>query len=240
MLWIFASFAFVSCSHINETPKVVEFPFAADLLNSIQSKIDRTPASIEFSAEEDKSFRRIYFSSLYHQYVTLGQHTSSENQIKFCPQFHHDKVEADSYNVPQIILYKKSSVGVKEKEYFPELVFNKNFSLKDYERTIQKELETLCEEGVSDNYYKFDNLITHHSSRSAFHKKPGAMESVLKIPIFANYYLIRMLETKNEVAFTHPNEKHFINLTRTHWFERYVSEASQVRNNLLRNKMVKR
>ena len=240
--WIMASFVFMSCSHVKETqvPTVVEFPFAADLLKSIQSQASRAPASMDLQASEEKSFRRIYFSSLYHQYVTLGRHTQSKNELQFCPQFHHDKVEVDSFNVPNIIVYKKNNVGSDEREYFPEVVFNKQFSLKDYEKSIRRELDILCEEGISDNYYKFDNLITHHAGKTSFHKNPNAMESVLKIPIFANYYLIRMLETKNEFAFSNPEEKQFIALTQTHWFDQYVTEASRVRRNLLRNKMVKR
>jgi hypothetical protein len=65
------------------------------------------------------------------------------------------------------------------------------------------------------------------------------MESVLKIPVFANFYLVKMLEIPHLKIVT-SEEKMFIGLTRTHWFENYVSEASKLRSLYIKNKMVGR
>jgi hypothetical protein len=231
----------ISCAHQSTPEKYVALPFASELLENIQKITGRQPASIEFEVSEEKSPRRVYFSSLYHQYLTLGQLLKVESLITSCPAFHHDKVETDGFTTPEIAKSKITKVSQSEKPYFPELAFNKKFSLKDHHESIREELNILCDEGVSDNYFKFDNLVTHYANKKSFHMKPEAMASVLKIPVFANYYLVKMLQ-KQEIGFqfNHPDEKRFIKMTNTSWFETYVSEASKYRNSLLKTKMVKR
>jgi hypothetical protein len=233
------SLVLVSCSHFQETPKTVEFPYAQELLEKVQAQTNREPASLTVDDVSTVSPRRVYFSALYHQYLTLGTHLGKKSNINFCPQFHHDKIQTDSSLVPRVSLYSSSNVDQEGRDFFPELAFEKRFSLRDYHAVIRSELETLCEEGVSDNFYKFDNLVTHYAARSSFHKDPKAMASVLKIPVFANFYLVKMLEIPG-LNFTSPEEKRFIQLTRTQWFENYVTEASRMRNHFIKNKMVQR
>lgn len=228
-----------SCSHFEHENKTVHFPYAEDLLQRVQSTASRMPASITTEDLSEKSPRRVYFSALYHQYITLGQYLAKKSHINVCPAFHHDKVETDSSLVPKVTMYQSTYVDADGKDFFPELAFNKDFSLRDYHMVIKQEIDILCEEGISDNFYKFDNLITHYSGKSSFHKNPKAMASVLKIPVFANFYLVKMLEIPG-VNFTSPEEKRFIKLTKTHWFENYVTEAHRMRNNFIKNKMVRR
>jgi len=229
----------VGCSHFQDTPKTVQFQFAPELLEKVQKVATRAPASIDISELSEKSPRRVYFSALYHQYLTLGQHLGNKSDLNFCPQFHHDKVETDSSLIPKVSMYPNENINPEGRNYFPELAFSRKFSLSDYHDVIKTELVTLCEEGVSDNFYKFDNLVTHYSNKQSFHQNPKAMASVLKIPVFANFYLVKMLETPG-LNVTSPEERRFIKLTQTHWFENYVVEASRIRNNFIRNKMVQR
>lgn len=233
------SFLLVGCSHVPKHEKVVQFPYAAELVEKIQLSSGRTPASVELSVEEDKSTRRVYFSSLYHQYLALGTQVEEKTEIAFCPQFHHDKVDADRYAIPALSLYRPAHVLKEGKAFFPELAFSGGVTLKDYLADLRSEIEVLCEEGVSDNFYKFDNLVTHYAHDKSFHRKPKAMESVLKIPVFANFYLIKMMSTQHGVAFIHPEEAKFIELTQTFWFRDYVIEASRMRSSYTK-KVVKR
>jgi hypothetical protein len=229
-----------SCAHYS-APKVVQFPYAPELLASIQTaSISRAPASEPLEAKEDKSSRRVYFSTLYHQFVTLGVHLKTDATLQSCPQFHHDRVEIDSYPVPTVTQVNSGSIQEEGRAFFPELVFQNKKTLATYHSDLRHEVETLCEEGLSDNFYKFDNLVTHYADKKSFHLRPQAMESVLKIPIFANFYLLKMMESKHELNFSYPEEKLFIKMTRTHWFENYVIVASQKRQAFLQNKMVKR
>jgi hypothetical protein len=230
----------VSCAHVKESPKTVQFPYATELLEKVQMKSGRrSPASMTMDEGAEKSPRRVYFSALYHQYLTLAGHLGKKASIQFCPQFHHDKIETDSGIVPKVSLHHAQEVESEGRDYFPELAFNKDFSLRDYHKVIREELNTLCEDGVSDNFYKFDNLVTHYAHRPSFHQDPKAMASVLKIPVFANFYLVKMLEIPGTLR-SSPEEKSFIKLTNTHWFENYVSEASRMRSHFIKNKMVRR
>jgi hypothetical protein len=242
-LLVLTSTFLASCSHLaQEAAQTVQFPYASELLQKVQGVQKNSGRAISSLTEEDfseKSPRRVYFSALYHQYLTLGQHLGKKAQIKFCPQFHHDKIETDAGLVPKVTLYQPQSIDEGGRDYFPELVFSKDFSLRDYHLLISSEVETLCEEGVSDNFFKFDNLITHYAHKSSFHQDPKAMASVLKIPVFANFYLVKMLEIPGK-HHTSSEEKRFIKLTRTQWFENYVTEASRLRHNFIKNKMVRR
>ena len=233
------SILFISCAHFSDTQKTVQFPYAAELLKKVQNNSGRMPASVVESDLSEKSPRRVYFSALYHQYLTLGHFLGKKTEIKSCPQFHHDKIETDSGLVPKVTLYQSSNVDSEGKDFFPELAFGKEYQLSDYHVVIRSEIEELCEEGVSDNFYKFDNLITHYAHKESFHQDPTAMTAVLKIPVFANFYLVKMLEVPG-INFTSPEEKRFIRLTRTHWFESYVSQAHQMRSSFIKNKMVRR
>lgn len=231
----------VGCSHVT-TPNHVamELPFAPELVQEMQRAANRAPASLTVENVDGKSTRRVYFTALYHQYLTLGHHLAQKEELKSCPAFHHDKIETESSIIPTFALFNSSLVGTEDKKFFPELAFNRKFSLNDHYQSIRNEIEVLCEEGLSDNYYKFDNLVTHYASKSSFHSRPDSMKSILKIPVFANYYLLKMLQAPHSVSFIHPEEKRVINMTQTHWFERYVTEAHRHRNNLIKNRMVQR
>lgn len=239
-LSLLSVFFLVSCSHVPAAKVVMQLPFAPELVEAIQKEAARAPASIQSGEVEGKSPRRVYFTALYHQYLTLSEHLNQLTDVNSCPQFHHDKIETDSSVIPKFSLFKSSKVNSDVKEYFPELVFTKSFSLQDHYQGIREEIATLCEEGVSDNYYKFDNLITHYAAKRSFHQRPDSMKSVLKIPVFANYYLLKMLQSPHAISFVHPEEKRVITMTQTHWFEKYVSEAQRMRSNFIKNRMVKR
>jgi hypothetical protein len=235
------SLMLAGCAHKITSDHQVNLPFAADLVQGIQQDAGRAPASFEWEMSDTKSSRRVYFTALYHQYLTLGRFLEVGSTITFCPQFHHDKIETDGFATPVISETKIPKIAPEGKAYFPELAFNKKFSLKDHHTSIREELDVMCEEGLSDNFYKFDNLVTHYANKKSFHLKPEAMASVLKIPVFANYYLVKMLQSHQiGFTFTHPEEKRVIVMTNTQWFEKYVTEASRVRNTLLKTQMVKR
>src|SRR5688500_4121591 len=125
------------CSHLPQTDKVVTLPFAPELLQEIQHSSGRSPASLELEVNEEKSSRRVYFSSLYHQYLSLGQYLNVESSLTFCPQFHHDKIETDAFVTPNIPATKISHVPKEERHFFPELAFNKKFSLRDYHSNLR-------------------------------------------------------------------------------------------------------
>ncbi len=226
----------VSCASYKKTEQNHHFPFAKELLVKIQgsSQVSRGPASVAMELEEGKSPRRIYFTSLYEQYLTL----SKDHSLKVCPAFHHDKIATDSKRRTMIhpVLKAKDETA---KAYFPEASLGKE-GFASYVSDVRAEIETLCETGFSDNYYKYDNLVTHYSGKSDFHRNPKAMESVLKIPVFANYYLIHMMAPRFKTAEVSGGGKEFIELTNAFWFKDYVQSASEVRLTMIKNKVVRR
>jgi hypothetical protein len=243
LLWGFSLMLF-GCAHQAPRSVAVEFPYAVELLSRIQASapVQRGPASLfAWPEKEEKSLRRTYFSVLYHQYLAFGSMLQTDSQLDFCPQFHHDKVEIEKRETQVGTSLAGVPRGLERSEYFPELAFNETFSLKDYHGSLKTELGVLCEEGVSDNYFKFDNLVTHHASKASFHRETKSMAAVLKIPVFANLYLLKMLEARPAglIEF-HPEEKRVIELTHTQWFEKYLAAATEVRSDLLRTKMVRR
>lgn len=226
----------VSCATQKSAQESHTFPFAKELLVKIQSSNSgaRTPASVSMELEEGKSPRRIYFTSLYEQYLTL----SSDKSIGVCPAFHHDKIAADSKRRSLIRPVLKTQDD-HSKAYFPEASLGRK-GFQKYVSSVRTEIENLCETGFSDNFYKYDNLVTHYSGKRDFHRNPKAMESVLKIPVFANYYLIHMMAQDHATAEVSGGGKEFITLTNAYWFQDYVHSASEVRLNMLRNKVVRR
>ena len=244
MIALFSTLVLVSCSQVVPVTSggrvAMELPFAPELVAEMQKTSARAPASLEVGDIEGKSPRRVYFTALYHQYLSLSDHLNAPTELTSCPQFHHDKLATDSVVIPKFTIFKTSGQISQSKEFFPELAFTKKFSLKDHHEDMRSEIAVLCEEGVSDNYYKFDNLVTHYASRKSFHSQSNSMKSILKIPVFANYYLLKMIQPPSSLTFVHPEERKLITMTQTHWFEKYVSEAHRMRSYLIKNHMVQR
>lgn len=215
----------VSCAHQVKAPHMVSLPYAEELLEKVQKTGARRPASVPTFEMAEVSPRRVYFSALYEQYRTLDHYLGQNEMIKSCPQFHNEKNAVDKKELAK--LEKESWGEGKDNRFFPEKTFNKE-SFVSYHQNVKSEIVTLCEDGVSDNYYKYENLVTHFANSGAFHRSKTAMKSLLKIPVFANYYIVEMMS-----AVPH-HEKKFIELSKAQWFENYVSEAGHQRKNLLK------
>lgn len=195
----------VSCSSSKVLENQVNYQIDEKLLEEIQGQMrkNRTPASL--TEELTPSTKRVYFKTLYEQYLTYTKISHAPRNIKYCPAFHLDFLEA------------QETIGVLP-------------SNKDEARVarIEKELGELCDKGVSANYYRFENLVSYHTSKKAFHQNPMSIFSLLKIPVFQNMY---ELKTTHGVAANHPR---LVELTGTYWFTSYlekikVSETSLVR-----------
>lgn len=63
-----------------------------------------------------------------------------------------------------------------------------------------KELKQLCEYGMSDNYYAFENLISDVSKDKRFTASTDNMKLLLKTTLFTNMSLIKSFEGKKEVV----------------------------------------
>jgi hypothetical protein len=138
----------------------------------------------------------------------------------------------DSYYLPEIYFSKVKNLREEKRDYFPENTFSHPEDLLSYYESIESEVRELCERGFSDNFYKYDNLITYHVGRKEFHESPRSMRALLNIPIFANYYLISMMRSPYEIDYTPAGSKEFIFKARATWFENYVSSAQKGRREI--------
>lgn len=208
---------------------------------SVQSE----EAEIEHLMKEDKkqegrALRRVYFSLLYQQYHHLSYLMTKTTDLKFCPQFHHDKTSMDEQ------IRKSSYKGELFKSmetyavYFPETNLSHNKEALDLLDNLKGELVELCDDGVTDDYYKLENVVTYFSTKESFHRSPEAMESLLKMPVFAHLYYLKTVEAPFSVADTHFNdlEQELLDRTGAKWVHQYVVEVRKKRLSIVQSAMV--
>ncbi|MBF0362503.1 MAG: hypothetical protein HQK49_15905 [Oligoflexia bacterium] len=63
-----------------------------------------------------------------------------------------------------------------------------------------KELKEMCEYGHSDQYYLFENLITHMKNNKSFRKSKESMEALLKTTIVSNMAIITSLDLELKIS----------------------------------------
>jgi len=220
-----------SCAHHSSKEIVVDLPYKEELLQEVIHKEHaRRPASLQIQ----KSNRRIYFTTLYHQYKTLARAVQSKADLDSCPQFHHDKINVDEHPLEQIQWFSKFKNEKHHDFLFPEAIFKNQSAVMSYFGSIETEVKELCENGYSDNFYKFDNLVVYHTGKNDFHQKVSSMKAVLKIPIFANFYLLKMMRNPFERLEESSELSSFIEKSNTFWFKEYVLVAQKKRHEIPR------
>lgn len=87
----------------------------------------------------------------------------------------------------------------------------------------KKELDFLCTTGKSDNYYKFENLITHIKQAGSLPKETKTIETMLKIPVFSNVLISKRFSNKssNQMAAT---TTELFNRSRFKWALQYFDD----------------
>lgn len=63
---------------------------------------------------------------------------------------------------------------------------------------ILNELEELCEDGTSENYYAYQNLITYINTKNNLAPSKESAETLLKVSLFYNMTLIESLKAHTE------------------------------------------
>lgn len=116
-----------------------------------------------------------------------------------------------------------------------------------YQRNLA-EVKTLCEEGESDNYYVFENLMRRFKSDPDFSKTITAAKAVLKVPVFANLLLLKSIDQKTnrfagtryeQINYVTRNfgffERILVSRMKVTWFDSYVQKVSMKskKNNFL-------
>jgi hypothetical protein len=98
-------------------------------------------------------------------------------------------VSKDS-NHPSIAEYMVSN----DKGNVTEVVKN---ALNLHTRKTYDEVKELCEYGSSDNYYIFENLITHSSKVGPFKASQESLKTLFKTTLFANMAILTSIKKTN-------------------------------------------
>src|SRR5690606_14323732 len=173
----------------------------------------RSLASI--ASDSTISNKELYFTTLYEQYKKLARLTHDTDKIKSCPAFHQTWVdftnEANNqkaifpYSYKEIIkenyalasfpeLGLETSSGKKVIEYVSTNSQDNNKTVVDAIRTYNEknheELLKLCDTGVSENYFVFENMVSFYAKKKDFHQSGKALMAFMKMPLVSNALLI--------------------------------------------------
>lgn len=213
-----------------------------------------------------KSFnnKKLYFSTLMQQYVKLQGYTyQNAPKVTSCPHFHTTYLKLkDSHIISSVTKHswdKKYSDTTSEKliSHNPELALpvtfdshgprvidlqssNKKDSVQKalviYLEKMHTEINLLCQNGATDNYYTFENLQTSEDTKLS-KATVDSMTILLKSPIYLNELLIKSLSkakikgVSRKIASTHENRVKNIDIfyevnarLKTRWFETYINK----------------
>jgi hypothetical protein len=168
------------------------------------------------------SNRRVYFLALLSQYQQLkGRMNMSAPDIKVCPRFHtwvvdyNERAQKMERNLsvkvlaplteeagrlhPELLLPLSADkayptvfdIALKDKSTPTDELIKKALTI--HLSKMYTELGELCEYGNSNNYYIYENLISHVIVSPRFGEKSKDIEALFKISIISNMALIKSL-----------------------------------------------
>lgn len=209
--------------------------------------------------------KMIYFLTLYSQFLNFQKISQNSNEIQICPNFHsvivsnqeefnriHKQALSSSlelaatsneearlfpqYFLPVTIEAQRPSVWDmgqgKSKSEQQELLGQ---SIQVHTKKLFVELRELCEYGQSDNYYIFENLVTHIQEHGPFKANKEALEALLKTSLFSNMYLIQGLTHQAQTAqLQNSFEKEILQRLDTEWLSEYFQEIARKREQVVK------
>jgi hypothetical protein len=209
------------------------------------------------------SNKKLYFLQLLDQYYKLGQYTSKSeiNKVVSCPQFHtqmvnyheanhtaHKKSIRVEYqkekltNAAYLASHPELSLPTKHDGKFPTLaqvIGDKNHheQLIDvitlHAKKTKQELVELCESGTSNNYYIFENMLTHIKRKGNAQSTKNA-QTLLKTTVYANKAILASISKYTKTASrsiasvggsTNQIEIEVQNRMNSKWFDQYIDST---------------
>ncbi len=265
--------SFVGCAH-KTTPilpgewKVGEgklstgmpnYPLSAEAFASAQKKEAlRAPATAmsdealaqELEKNEQKpSLRRLYFRALYQQWREISQMSGADNELRSCPQYHHDQVVINEVQLgvkPHLVGSKPSANHLP---FYPEWALNVRTeagmvpvwkvgkqrqateATKSHAQKLRRELKTLCEEGTSDSYFRLENIVTYATAKAEYQQAEG-MRALLKIPVFSTMLLMKSIQGHSQAQFNSYDQE-LLNEVQAFQLQNYIVELKSRRQQLV-------
>lgn len=186
--------------------------------------------------------KEVYFKALWQQSLTLSKYLGVEHQ-SVCPAFHqsvvNEQLSAQSLvskvkvNSSDPVLYPYLAIKDGRKALYMEgNIENKlNDYILSHYKTVNQEVKELCNTGVSDNFFVFENTIRYFASKGKMQKVDYLLNSYLKIPVFANVYLLDSLKSKGQHL--SQADRRVLQKLDVEWFEGYLYKLRQRRENII-------
>ncbi len=251
----------------NVVPSIKPIAWTPKATRSIASIPEMVAEETQFNS---LSNRRVYFLALLSQYQQLkGRMNMDAPDIKVCPRFHtwvldyneraqkmeHDlsimtslPLTEDACRLhPELLLPLSADkpnptifdIAVKDQSTPTDELIKKALTL--HLSKMYAELGELCEYGNSNNYYIYENLISHVNVSPRFGEKPKDMDSLFKISIISNMALIKSLalnavatntvsrKTASVREMISPLEMEALSRLSIGWIKNYFSEFERER-----------
>ncbi len=145
----------------------------------------RAPASVNSGNSSEYNFKQLYFLTMYSHFLWLQHFTQTPSKKISCPVFHHT-LQTSKYDFERFSNDLVASAVVKnelQKNMQENLLF------------VEKELEILCEDGLSSEFYLLRNFREY--AQSTMEDKSLIFAHALKFPALG-LGLIRDLIAPNE------------------------------------------
>lgn len=219
--------------------------------------IDGSETSVQLSN------RQLYFLTFYKQYKTLGKILKQEDTLNSCPSFHNvvlgnEKSLEDFQNIYSLNVELKGLKTSREevvnhpvlaipyssqtdlfsvlvKSNFEDVPRSVETALGHYYSTQKKEIETLCDTGVSPGYYIYENLVNYFKNDSDFHATKEGLMALLKVPVISNMIIVDNLVQADKEQFlsnTSQFENSLLQRSKVTWFKQYRESVIRARRKL--------
>lgn len=213
------------------------------------------------------SNRQVYFLAMYKQYKELSHVLGLDAQISSCPSFHNvilDNSESLKLSDSQLsknieLSYVKedpkllSSYPVmalpysSDQDLYTKLV-NSEFTdskvyldvaLGNYHQTQKREVEVLCDKGVSAGYYIYENLVTYFKSDNSLHSSVEGLKALLKVPVIANMVILDNMNN-DDYTFNQSSilEDGLLERSKSTWFKKYLLNLNRSRKSKISKMML--
>ena len=232
------------------------YPLSEEVFARAQETQKRAPASTDQElaeelerTEQKPSLRRLYFRALYQQWQDVAHAASGEPKLRSCPQYHHDKTVMDETRSEMSSFVVGAKPAAEHLPYYPEWALSVKTkagarpvwtaggkklvtsALKTHASKLRRELNTLCEEGTSDAYFRLENMVTYIADKPEFQQQEG-LRALLKIPVFSTMLLVKSVQGGPQVRFTRHDEE-LLREVKGFQLQRYIVELKKQRHTLV-------
>ena len=222
-----------------------------------------------FNVDKELSNRQLYFLTYFKQFKTLGKILGKKDEVKSCPSFHnvvltHTKTLEKFENIytfdvdlaklktakEQVVNHPVVAMPYSSRTDLFSVLIKSDFenvptkveeALSHYYLSQKKEIEVLCDTGVSPGYYIYENLVNYFKNDTEFHGTREGLMALLKVPVISNMIIVDNLVKKDKEQFlsnTNQFENSLLKRSKVSWFRQYREKIQRARKDLTGSRSV--